>query len=1338
MTLQIGKYNRPGIYINEIDNSVIPTQTVSGLYNLVIGVSKKGPVNTIVEIRSVADLEAIFGGIDRQLERKGSFFHRTIAKMVESAPVYALNLLLTDDTLDRIDYKSVSVSTVTKNDIDRLGSYRRFFDNTGFWKRDTESFLNLVSGNQDSDKRAINFTNLSDKSISVFMFKSTTSGFDRTMIEWYGSIDKMPPYLSSNDYASDYMVDVLVVSGDWSNYNELAVDQRWSKYFNTEGLRKDMVNEFAFDRNVNTLKFYTGLSLVPFFRDANNRNIFIENVINLDTDRTGLFCSFNIDAVEQDFYNGVIDLLGNTIVDEDVDTIDFMSYKENITEMIDINLNEVNRHGNVVSTLVDTVNSGYGNDSSSMYIPFGSITSNTTTGIDTVDIDITGFTTSLNGSTVIVPTQPTITESFNGFAGGNYKFTIAIGTNGDISTYRTNSTSSVPSNPSVPTSDLVLISMLVTMTGGVIDSYTEIYRGDVPNLNHADVPELSVVLDLISGNIDVDLTAGFIIHSFDLGGYGKYPVAAYPPYTIDGGASDTTILPFVSGDGVIDMYISVKTDVLGVTTIDIDDSIPTITANEVRLGLYKVVATITDFDVPNPGDFTVAFSNLSEITQTNILRGDVKFTENATDNTITIEYLDTASTPDSRNYRQFRNIRLFNEQLSILTNSNKDKGAVLSDSNSSEKFPLSMVNVSSSVTSTSSNKSFVLSLNGAISPSDLDKELTLFINDDEVSFPSSGHTFTEIARHSELYQLYYDGIISNGDYFYKNILAGLPAVSITFSAVDSITFSASPSGIGIIVGSVIEFPTSILNKGKFTVTNINGNEIIVSEAVITETLNSVTRVVSLDDKIYMRASIDDSTEQLTISFVNEIGTLRTIDRDEFPLYLKSRKGNRKQTIEITSFDPNTPNVILIDSDRYSEVKVGDFLEATYDLSSLETGEHPRKLTRIIRKRRSTINPTLIEISCDSEIKITNIGGDLQVQRYVTIDEYVNSYKAMTLSGFRIRQESLPNGDESKQNSILNLVAKGTPLFRAITNKETFDFRYLVDSFGLGLTERSKQQLVDICGKRLDVFGFINMPSMKQFKDSTSPTFVDSEGVLNTEFIKLGGDPESNPAFLYSMGDGPGSTACGYFAPYVTVNDNGRPLSVPPAMHVATTYMRKHISNITSITPWTVSAGVINGKVTNIAGLEVDFDELDIENLNLGMFNPIVYKRQRGYVIETENTAQTLYKSSLSFIHCREVLIELERELSRMLLDFHWVSNTADSRAEIKLRADVICETFVNKKGLYTYFNKIDSENNTDEIIDNQMGYLQTYVELIKNMGVIVNDVTVMGTGTISSGGFNML
>jgi hypothetical protein len=55
-----------------------------------------------------------------------------------------------------------------------------------------------------------------------------------------------------------------------------------------------------------------------------------------------------------------------------------------------------------------------------------------------------------------------------------------------------------------------------------------------------------------------------------------------------------------------------------------------------------------------------------------------------------------------------------------------------------------------------------------------------------------------------------------------------------------------------------------------------------------------------------------------------------------------------------------------------------------------------------------------------------------------------------LRGFEKRNASLPDGTEA-QKIKLNLVAKEL-LYLNLLNKEAFDFRYLVDAFGLGLTE----------------------------------------------------------------------------------------------------------------------------------------------------------------------------------------------------------------------------------------------------------------------------------------------
>lgn len=1281
--VQIGKYKRPGIFIEEFDQSIISSPIVEGITNMVIGVSKKGPVNTPILLKTIGDLESIFGQLDRGLERKGSFFHRTISKMLETAPVYAINLLATDDDLDKIEYRSLSTATNFNNDVVREGPYRRFFDTTGFWKRDTDSFINLTKNNTGYTERAFSLTNMSDRYITTFIFKTKKAGFDRTLIEWYGSVEKMPPYVSQTDFASDYMVDVVVVGGDWSDYQQLAVDPRWSAYFNSSGLRKEQVRNFANDRNVTNLAYYEGVSLIPYFRDGNGKNIFIETIINRDTDKTGLFCAFNSDLVEGDFKNGLLDLVGNNLVGVYDADIDFLSYKDTIAESVTITSTPLDLPGNVVAV------------------------SGATAGLDV---------------------------------------------RGQLHTYGSPVTSGIVTNSH--------------RTGWFAEGY---------------------VNDITGGSSSVMSTTSSITVPY-LSGSNAYAVIGGQYVATTGATLSITPGTYPLSTATVSYYAAFVIESTGnIVKVETNtaNTKPTVASTDIVLGYVN-------FQVVN-GYFATSSITSTDVTVDNLGYNELNFGTGSNDfyvtdlgsGSIRVDFNNTANTANTANYEQYRRIKLFNNMINILDGPNKDKMTMVINATSMTKKSLSGMTVTNIVTANTSNKSFTLNtgllssqitdvINGYLLFYTVDNEFILgkaVVSTKDTTATITGTSSTNggvVAKYSTLYTKYVDGQVNTGDFFYSNNLSA--STDILF-----LPGEIAPSGATAAVGNdyvvfyspsvnltstgffdtfdQIYIPSSTQNKGSLTISlglnAVNSASMLgftasgyyavqVNENLVSEQLFGVTVLYDFLKKHYLKAYLDNSNN-LKVEFMDSL--LQSQEPVDISLnntfYIQSLKSNFHQTIEIEvpSGYVQVPNKILVNGSRYTELKVGDFLEAYVDLTALEVGEVAKKLTRILSKKTYAPDTSLVEVSCDSKIATYNFGGDLQTERYTTIEDYTTTYKAINLKGWRIRQDSLPDGSESRQNEVLNLVAKGTPLFKAITNKEAIDFRYLIDPFGLGLTERSKQQLVDICGERLDAFGFINMPSMKSFKNSTSPTFVNSEGVLQTEFIAKGGDPESNPAFLYSFGDGAGTTCTGYFAPYVSVDDNGRPLFVPPSSYVATTYMRKHTSNISSMTPWTIAAGVTNGKVTNIAGLEIDFTPTDIENFNQAQMNPIVFKRNRGYVIETENTAQTLYKSALSYIHVREVLIELERELSRMLLDFQWKFNTPDIRSEIKLRADVICETFVSKNGLFNYFNKIDEENNTSDIIDNQMGVLDTYVEPIKGMGIIVNNITILRTGAIQSGGF---
>ena len=1431
MAIQIGKYKRPGIFIEEIDKSIITSPPVTGPRpNLIIGFSRKGPVNSGVLLSNLSELETIFGSLDRQLERKGSYFHRTISKMLEAGPVYAVNLLVTDDTLDTVEYQSLSTTTQYKNDSERVDSFRKFFDTTGFWKRDTEAFIDLVSGNTDNSQRLLNLVNLGDRYISVFVVKSQVSGFDRAMLEWYGSVEKLPPYVYPTDLASDYLVDVIVVGGDWSNYASLSEDPRWQQYFTSTGLKKTEIRNFANDRNITTLGYYEGVSLIPYFRDLNGRNIFIETVINRDTDRTGLFCAYNNNLIETDYPKGLVDLIGNSFVSDNLLSnppsmtetyyqsldkndsredgelrIKFLSYDQQLTETVTFTNQVLDRPGNVVAlfgTNSSIKSRGGALNAIGSYTHSFNDSSNVLGGI------ISGPNDDTNLSYIKWPNRTYwFTEGYvNDFyriggsvsTGAGAGFTIA--TQSLKLEYRTNTTSDNG----------------YAVIGGNRISLSGTYSVEFSNL---DFPQVGTSSGTQSYNVAYVLTnQGTVL--------GKKTNAVSTKPTV----STTDI---VLGWGTVSLFGGIFVTNSGAYS-------PTIT--DLTVGSQSGGGSDAYISLQFGTDYTFSTASTPAVPLSD---GDFKVT-----------FVNTNSTPDLTNYEQYRRFKLFNSMLTYINSVNTAKGLMLLDpQGTTTKKPLSEVTFKNFATGATVDKSFVVST--GLSTSDLTSvlssgELVFYKLDDEFlidyagfetknTLPAliSGSTASMgvVGKYSPFYTQFDQGNISTGDVFFQNNVYDnvsvqfVPGASVTASLAgyNYVVFQVDQtktyqsfndnffSRINDLIGSEApdEFSTDVegykfliggdLNKGVFTTTydkglraensltepdNAGGDGTLasgrayllnslsngaiqsldipgtfsyyafeVAESIVAETV-TLARVygysreqngVELGDKpLYLRAYTNTSGD-LVVNYTDfdletqaYIGAVNSTVESTNPglptngtLFVKSQVGNYKQTLEIENPTGwvEKPNVILVRRARYGEVRVGDYLEADYDATLLQSDEMPKKLTRILSKKLWVGDGNYVELATDLPIKVRTIGTDRQTTRFTKIDDLVTSYQAISLKGFRLREAQMPDGTDTRQNSILDVVKKGTNLYRALINKEAFDFRYLIDAFGLGLSANSKQNLVDIVGERLDAFGILNMPSLRQFKNSVNPSFKDSTGNVQIEYVAKGGDPDSNPNFLYSFGKGVGVTTVGYFLPYVQVDDFGRIIEIPPSAYVGQTFMRKHTSTSTNITPWTIAAGVNNGRIEGILDLEQIFSYSDLEFLNQAQMNPLTFKRNRGFIIETENTAQVLVKSALSLIHVREVLIELERELSRMLLDFQWTFNTPEIRAAIKLQADVICEKYVAQGGLFNYFNKIDEENNTLEIIDNQIGVLDTYVEPIKGMGIIVNNITILRTGAISAGGF---
>ena len=307
---------------------------------------------------------------------------------------------------------------------------------------------------------------------------------------------------------------------------------------------------------------------------------------------------------------------------------------------------------------------------------------------------------------------------------------------------------------------------------------------------------------------------------------------------------------------------------------------------------------------------------------------------------------------------------------------------------------------------------------------------------------------------------------------------------------------------------------------------------------------------------------------------------------------------------------------------------------------------------------------------------------------------------------------------------------------ALVDRDVIDLRYIVDSFGsyeAGIL--NKVELTQIAKERQNVSCILNAPTVEEFKKSTDPSFKDAfTGSFETRFVKDGGDLSQNPTGTYQLPSiGDGANYGFYYGPGLNVRENGKVTVVPPAAYVSNNYIDKFTDSL----PWSIVAGPRRGVIggTNVIGAEYPFDKSDRDNLEPFGYNPIVFERGVGLVIKGNKTAQQSIKSALSSAHVREVLIFIENGIADILKDYVFEFNNAQTRLEIKTLADSFMESVLADQGVYAYKNVMDQTNNTNEIIDNNMGILDTFVEPVKGLEIIVHRTTILNTGEIATGNF---
>ena len=374
--IELAGLKAAGTYRFERDLSARPSSFAAESYSnlrLIVGFSKKGPFNSVQLITSSSEFIKMYGNIDRSLEKRGSYFHRSALVALSAGPILCLNLLKLDPENDQIMHRSFSTNVKDTNKLKCTIPYQNVYNTDKFWQLSSESYLDSVKIAEINENNVLNFTNVGNKPISVLVKKATgknIKGYEISINEWFGE-ENVPEYLNGTSFVSDYMVEVYVVSGDFgpeltksekpdiskdeqtvtvtyeyqnidsdsdvedfTSYKRFASDITYQEYFDNDGFKSNKLNKFLSLPSVNVVGTYVG-SLLPNFTNKLNQNIWIEDMINKDTMSTGLLCSIDIDMIESatlnedaGFVDEIIDIIGHNFyaVNDNTDLVDFLSY----------------------------------------------------------------------------------------------------------------------------------------------------------------------------------------------------------------------------------------------------------------------------------------------------------------------------------------------------------------------------------------------------------------------------------------------------------------------------------------------------------------------------------------------------------------------------------------------------------------------------------------------------------------------------------------------------------------------------------------------------------------------------------------------------------------------------------------------------------------------------------------------------------------------------------------------------------------------------------------------------------------------------------------------------
>ena len=282
---------------------------------LLPGFSYSGVINRPVLIRSNAELDDMFGGIDRRLEKKQCWFNRFIRMCLMYGPVLAINLRAYKD----VAKEQVSIVGMNSSADDNVKlSLNDIFDTNHFYTPSPDRFKHKIT-NELSLGNDIYIANTSSNSYTYFIVKSDyEQDYDVTIEDFYNG-DEMPAELTEfikkervnrneNSFEqlhtlNEFLYSVYVYKGDWTEQlNSKAVkfitDNGGTVEYSGDGKRilsisvkpeKQFFSDLANQCSIHMYRSYTGLT-IPYMADSDGNTLSLESMVNSESMNNNMLC----------------------------------------------------------------------------------------------------------------------------------------------------------------------------------------------------------------------------------------------------------------------------------------------------------------------------------------------------------------------------------------------------------------------------------------------------------------------------------------------------------------------------------------------------------------------------------------------------------------------------------------------------------------------------------------------------------------------------------------------------------------------------------------------------------------------------------------------------------------------------------------------------------------------------------------------------------------------------------------------------------------------------------------------------------------------------------------